>query len=387
MPQLRWTLLCLGVLFIGLLAWFERRRQRQVFGAGAEQRSAETEQGAPTTSSGAFREPTLTLPEMRARDTSPPHDLPVVEIEEDSFKARHSEGGQLSSDRSRRSLPVMNSGPVGIRERASDAPMSAGDAFGGPAVDAPAMLADEAVGEAAVDKPAMGQHAVDNDAVSWPTIRKAAFEKTSFPASAHAPVPSAVAEGTLFSEVSALEDGAPLHERFDIAGGEGVSEARVVEQPAFTLPPDVALVTEPIVEWPTDDLRRVVALRLVAPPPERLAGRALRLALAAEGFVLGKFSIFHKPDDSGRAVLSAASLSKPGTFDMATMDTQRYGGLSLFAVLPGPKSPTQAFDELLATARNLNERLNGALQDERGGPLTPTRIASLRETVSAEAPS
>jgi cell division protein ZipA len=333
MPQLRWTLLCLGVLFIVLLAWFERRRQRQASGAGAEQRTPEREQSAPMTSPGAFREPALTLPEMRARDPSPPHDLPVVEIEEDSFKARHSEGGQPSSDRSRRSLPVMDSGPVVTRERVSDAPMSAGNAFGEPAADAAAMVADESI-----------------------------------------------------EEVSDIEDRAPPAERFDLAGAEGVSEARVVEQPAFTLP-DVAVVREPIVEWPPDDLRRVVALRLVAPPPDRLAGRALRLALAAEGFVLGKFSIFHKPDDSGRAVLSAASLSKPGTFDMATMDTQRYGGLSLFAVLPGPSSPTQAFDELLATARNLNERLHGALQDERGGPLTPTRIASLRETVSADARS
>ena len=35
-----------------------------------------------------FREPTLTLPEMRARDPSPAHDLPVVEIEEGNFNAR-----------------------------------------------------------------------------------------------------------------------------------------------------------------------------------------------------------------------------------------------------------------------------------------------------------
>jgi cell division protein ZipA len=110
----------------------------------------------------------------------------------------------------------------------------------------------------------------------------------------------------------------------------------------------------------------------------------LRLALASEGFVLGKFQIFHKPDSSGHAVLSAANLSKPGTFDVETMDSQRFGGLSLFAVLPGPKPPLKAFEDLLTTARNLNERLQGALQDERGGPLTPTRIAALRESVSTE---
>ena len=58
------------------------------------------------------------------------------------------------------------------------------------------------------------------------------------------------------------------------------------------------------------------------------------------------------------------------------MDSQRYGGVSLFTVLPGPRPALKAFEDLLATARSLNERLQGALQDERGGPLTPTRIAN-----------
>jgi len=145
---------------------------------------------------------------------------------------------------------------------------------------------------------------------------------------------------------------------------------------------------EPLrVDWPPDDERRILTLRLKAPAPERFAGRSLRQALAAEGFRLGQFAIFHKCDEEQRAVLSAASLTPPGTFDMETMDSQRYGGLSLFAVLPGPKSPHQAFEELVFTARNLNERLRGVLQDEQGTPLTPTRIAQLREQLGAESAS
>ncbi len=141
------------------------------------------------------------------------------------------------------------------------------------------------------------------------------------------------------------------------------------------------------VDWPPDAERRIVALRLVAPLPQRFAGHSLREALAAEGFVLGRFDIFHKPDAAQRAVLSAASLNRPGTFDSQTMDAQQFGGLSLFAVLPGPMPPPQAFDELVFTARNLNERLHGVLQDEQGGPLTPARIATLRERLSGGAAS
>lgn len=146
-----------------------------------------------------------------------------------------------------------------------------------------------------------------------------------------------------------------------------------------------AAAAAPVVEWPPDEERRIVALRLVATLPDRFAGRSLRQALAAEGFVLGRFDIFHKSDETQRAVLSAASLTRPGTFDAETMDSQHFGGLSLFAVLPGPMSPPEAFEELVATARNLNDRLCGVLQDEGGTPLTPARIASLRERLSSEA--
>ncbi len=151
--------------------------------------------------------------------------------------------------------------------------------------------------------------------------------------------------------------------------------------------PALPAAPPPVVDWPPDRARRIVALRLVAPLPERFAGRSLRQALAAEGFVLGQFAIFHKPDEEHRSVLSAASLTRPGTFDMDTMDSQHYGGLSLFAVLPGPKAPPQAFDELVFTARSLNERLHGVLQDELGSPLTPARIAFMRERLGAEAAS
>ena len=162
------------------------------------------------------------------------------------------------------------------------------------------------------------------------------------------------------------------------ARAEGVPTVVAVDS-LPRLPPASA----PLVEWPPDERRRIVALRLVASQPERFAGRSLRQALAAEGFVLGRFAIFHKPDEEQRAVVSAASLSRPGTFDADTMDSQHYGGLSLFAVLPGPKAPPQAFDELVLTARNLNERLCGVLQDEQGSPLTPARIALLRERLTA----
>lgn len=138
------------------------------------------------------------------------------------------------------------------------------------------------------------------------------------------------------------------------------------------------------VDWPEENVRQVIALRLVA-SGERFAGHAVRQALAAEGFVFGRLSIFHRAGPDGRAVVSAANLTRPGTFDSESIDMQRFGGLSLFAVLPGPLSSVRAYDELLNCARNLSNRLQGLLQDERGEALTPLRAAEMREELEAQA--
>jgi cell division protein ZipA len=286
MSELRWTLLIVGVVFIAALAWWERHRPRQASRGGAPQRTGARE-SATDAAPRSLREPSLSLPPMRAREPLVPYDLPVVEFARDE-------------------APVQPDTPSQDQPAADSADLAA---------DGAALAAARAA-EMAVDA------------------------------------------------VQGVPAGVPL-------------------ESLPRLPPAAV----PRVDWPPDERRRVLALRLVAPQPERFAGRSLRQALAAEGFVLGRFAIFHKPDDEQRAVLSAASLTRPGTFDVETMDSEHFGGLSLFAVLPGPKPPPQAFDELIVTARNLNERLRGVLQDEQGSPLTPARIALLRERLSAGAAS
>ena len=160
------------------------------------------------------------------------------------------------------------------------------------------------------------------------------------------------------------------------AGGSGVPDA--------VAPLGRPAAMEPIVEWPPEESRHIVALRLVA-PAERFPGRALRQALAAEGFLPGKFEIFHRPDATRRAVVSAASLTRPGTFDAENMDSQRYAGLNLFAVLPGPRPGQQALDELVEVAQNLCERLQGELQDARGEALTAETLQAMRAALPTSA--
>jgi FtsZ-interacting cell division protein ZipA len=290
MPELRWTLLVLGVGFLAALAWWELRRPRQ-----AAHREHLNEPGVHAHSPPEplapedRREPALGLPEIGVAEAV--REPPIVEIADDSMIGLRLDGHALE--------PV----PVVLEE--------------------------------------------DAEAI----------------------VPS---ESTEIESVSADAD----------ADADADAEPESESEP---LPAPTEMTPDPIVEWPDEPTRRIVAIRIIA-HMDRFPGHAVRQALAAEGFVLGKFSIFHRAGPDGRAVMSVAGLNKPGTFDPDSIDLQRFGGLNLFTVLPGPLAADQAFDELLGAARNLNDRLQGALQDERGDPLTPVRAASIRESLSAEPP-
>src|SRR5689334_10197337 len=100
MPELRWTLLILGVLFIAVLAWWERRRphqaSRQAPHISGEPRpivgndpswGPDLDSSGPRATSHALRDPTLTLPEIRTevrtREPIPTRELPIVEISGD----------------------------------------------------------------------------------------------------------------------------------------------------------------------------------------------------------------------------------------------------------------------------------------------------------------
>ena len=156
------------------------------------------------------------------------------------------------------------------------------------------------------------------------------------------------------------------------------------ERPAATMPEPALPEAEPESETQVEArAQRIVALRVVAPLPSRFEGSLLAEALAEERFEFGRYQIFHRNDEAGRALISLASLREPGTFDPATMAGSAYAGVALFAVLPGPLSAQQAFEELLSVARSLASRLGGHVQDDRGVPLVAQRISRLREDMVA----
>jgi cell division protein ZipA len=364
MSELRWTLLILGVVFIAALSWWERRRPRQAFAPRLRDTGGSSFAETPPYRDAqriASAEPAIPgepwIGEAGLSDVVS-SDMAFTE-EEDGAQEPEGDDAMHAHVEPHAPGPLDELPTLIISEEDKRTALKA--AWDEPLPPEPTLIDPEA------SIPIAAMASVD---MAVPVAAPAAME-TSAPAAAAAPANAAPIGHPATAGQPEVEE---------IRGAEGVGAVRIVESPYGEGAPP-----EPIVEWPPEESRRILALRLIAPQTERFAGRALRMALAAEGFLLGKFAIFHKPDEANRAVLSAASLTRPGAFDLATMDSQRYGGLSLFAVLPGAKTPQQAFEDLLATARNLNERLEGALQDERGGPLTPLRIQTIRDNLRAEA--
>lgn len=174
----------------------------------------------------------------------------------------------------------------------------------------------------------------------------------------------------------------PADDEPESSGEEAAPEP---EFEALSAPVPAQAPKPAVVRWPAEGERRIVALRVMPRGTERFSGRSLRQALAGEGFVHGAMDIFHQADEEGESRISAANLVKPGTFDLPTMDLERYAGVNLFAVIAGGEPAMERFDRLIDIARALAARLNGELRDQHGEPLTTARVLGLRQELEGPA--
>jgi cell division protein ZipA len=133
--------------------------------------------------------------------------------------------------------------------------------------------------------------------------------------------------------------------------------------------------------------QKIVTLRVCAVGEERWSGRDLMSALEGHGLAYGRYQVYHRKHADGQSIFYVASLIEPGTFDAGRMPVEEFRGVSMFAVLPGPLEPLQAVDALLSTARDLARELSGTVQDAKGMPFSPQRIATLREEVAEFRPA
>jgi FtsZ-interacting cell division protein ZipA len=158
-----------------------------------------------------------------------------------------------------------------------------------------------------------------------------------------------------------------------------VARESAVDLPAAARP--APLPRKPDIRWPPELADRVLTLRLISAQGALLSGREARLALEQAGLVPGPQSIYHRVDDDGVVLVSAANLLHPGDLDPHTMDEQQLRGLSMFSVLPGPLAPVRMLEELVSTARAVSWRLGAVVQDDQGAELDGERLVRLRHSL------
>jgi cell division protein ZipA len=126
---------------------------------------------------------------------------------------------------------------------------------------------------------------------------------------------------------------------------------------------------------------RIIALRLIPRDAELSSERAV-LALRGAGLQHGRFGIFHRLAEGIDEVLfSVASLTEPGSFNLANLSETTIAGLSFFIVLPGDGDPVERFDTMIQTARALAVELDADLHDERGSSWSIQRERYVREEI------
>ena len=149
-------------------------------------------------------------------------------------------------------------------------------------------------------------------------------------------------------------------------------------------------------ETPEDkpDWEMVVAFTVMAPEGRAFTGRAVKAALDKHDLHFGDMQIFHKHVAGTRKqiLFSVANILDPGTLLPDKFVTMTTPGLLIFTRLPGPVNGLALFDDLLDTARGINDQLGGILCDESRQPvsdeaLEATRSKILNYQMSAQAES
>lgn len=132
---------------------------------------------------------------------------------------------------------------------------------------------------------------------------------------------------------------------------------------------------------PSDD---IIALSIMARQPGVFLGKKLQDAFLESQLQFGEMDIFHRYDNRENVsdpIFSVASAVEPGTFHLANMDTMVTPGIMLFFKLTTPNQSIAAFELMLRIARQLAQRLDGELRDDRRRLLTVQSIENYREKV------
>jgi len=130
----------------------------------------------------------------------------------------------------------------------------------------------------------------------------------------------------------------------------------------------------------TDD--GILVVHVAARGEERMRGEDIVRALNRHGLAYTPEGVFYRYGAGGEKegyLFGAANMLEPGTFDIAEMENLRTIGIVLFSALPRAHPVAEVVDDMLGTARELADELDGELLDRGRSPLGEAGISALRE--------
>ena len=136
----------------------------------------------------------------------------------------------------------------------------------------------------------------------------------------------------------------------------------------------------------SEEFDKIVTLYLAARAGEKLHGADIVVAAEKAGLVYGHMGVFHRLIENHPErgpVFSVANIMKPGSFDMATIQSMETPAIAFFLTLPAPVAALDAWETMLPTAERMAELLGGLVLDEQRNTLGRQRIAHIRDELRA----
>lgn len=150
--------------------------------------------------------------------------------------------------------------------------------------------------------------------------------------------------------------------------------------------------TEPLPTGPEvgkrdrEEFDKIITLYVAARAGQQLLGPDIIVAAEKAGLSYGYMNIFHRLVDGrpqGGPVFSVANIKKPGSFEMAEIQSMETPAIAFFLTLPAPIPALDAWEKMLPTAQRMAELLDGVVLDESRNALGRQRISHLRDELRA----
>jgi len=136
----------------------------------------------------------------------------------------------------------------------------------------------------------------------------------------------------------------------------------------------------------SDAFDKIVTLYVAARAGNVLRGSDIVVAAEKAGLAYGHMNVFHRLVEGHPErgpVFSVANIMKPGSFDMATIQSMETPAIAFFLTLPAPMPALDAWEMMQPTAERMAELLDGVVLDEQRNALGRQRVQHLRDELRA----